>query len=108
MASLTAFLLAFSVLCGNVPVLALTGSKIAQDLTARLSAGSHVFLPSDPAYANQTTSRWEITAPPTYVVAVKPDSIVDVQKVVSGLWCEFLLFPDCWSTGWDFGETHFC
>ncbi|TVY87011.1 FAD-linked oxidoreductase, partial [Lachnellula willkommii] len=83
MASFTAFLVAFFVLCGNVPVWALTGSQIAQDLKASLSAGSHVFLPSDPAYANETTARWEITAPPTYVVAVKPDSIVDVQKVVN-------------------------
>ncbi|TVY40550.1 FAD-linked oxidoreductase [Lachnellula occidentalis] len=84
MAGFTAFLLAFFIvnLCLYDGVWALTGPQIAQDLKKSLSAGSEVFLPSDPAYANQTTARWEITAAPTYVVAVKPDSIVDVQKIV--------------------------
>lgn len=64
-------------------VLALTGQQIAQDLRASLSAGSAVYLPSDPGYATDTTPRWDVYAPPTYVVAVKPGLVEDVQKVVS-------------------------
>lgn len=63
--------------------LALTGQQIAADLQAFLSSGSSVYLPSDPDYAENTTTRWDVYAPPTYVVAVKPALIEDIQKVVS-------------------------
>jgi hypothetical protein len=64
-------------------VLALTGQQIAQDLQASLSTGSGIYLSSNPEYNIKITPRWDVYDPPTYVVAVKPALVGDVQKVVS-------------------------
>lgn len=62
--------------------LALTGQQIVDGLSPSLSSGSAVYLASDPAYAKQITPRWDVYDPPTYVVAVKPAVVEDVQAVV--------------------------
>jgi hypothetical protein len=63
----------------------LTGQQIVSDLRAQLSSGSEIVLTSDAAYASDFTARFDITAPPTYSVGVKPALAGDVQKVVSSL-----------------------
>lgn len=47
-----------------------------------LSAGSKIFLPSDPNYVNETTQRYTTHDAPTYRASVKPALDTDVQKIV--------------------------
>ena len=65
--------------------MALTGPEIAAYFKQHLSAGSSVYLPSDSNYTTQVAQRWDIFAPPTYIVAVKPALPKDVQKIVRQL-----------------------
>ncbi|KAL2289903.1 hypothetical protein FJTKL_01183 [Diaporthe vaccinii] len=50
----------------------LTWQQIAEDLRSELSAASEVISPSEASYATDFTPRYNIAAPPTYTVAVKP------------------------------------
>lgn len=68
--------------------LALTGQQIAAGLKPSLSSGSAVYLASDSQYAKEVTPRWDVYDPPTYVVAVKPAIVEDVQAVVSLLYVD--------------------
>ncbi|PQE24169.1 6-hydroxy-D-nicotine oxidase protein [Rutstroemia sp. NJR-2017a BVV2] len=66
-------------------VLGLTAQRIAHDLRASLSPQSSVFLPSNGSSLENTegvTPRWDVYAPPSYVLAVKPFVIEDVQTIV--------------------------
>lgn len=60
----------------------LTGQQIAEDLRSELSAASEVISPSEASYATDFTPRYNIAAPPTYTVAVKPALVTDVQTIV--------------------------
>lgn len=59
-----------------------TGQRIAADLRSQLSAASEVVCPSEASYATDFTPRYNIAAPPTYTVAVKPALVADVQTIV--------------------------
>ncbi|KAK4203209.1 6-hydroxy-D-nicotine oxidase [Triangularia verruculosa] len=59
-----------------------SGRQIVQDLSAQLSSGSEVILASDASYANNFTQRFSVSRPPSFSVAVKPVSAVDVRQVV--------------------------
>ncbi|ROV92439.1 hypothetical protein VPNG_09576 [Cytospora leucostoma] len=63
-------------------------SNITQTLRSSLSAGTEIFLPSDPDYANETTQRWTVYEEPTYVAAIVPAIASDVQEIVkiAGRW----------------------
>jgi hypothetical protein len=69
-------------------VCAVTGQQIARDLRSELSSGCEIVLTSDDsAYAaGNFTPRYDVAAPPTYTVAVKPMLAADVQKVVGFGW----------------------
>ena len=64
-------------------VLALTSFEIADYLKESLSSGSSVHLTNDTNPTNQIEPRWDLFAPPTYSVAVKPALPVDIQRIVS-------------------------
>ena len=65
------------------PVSALTAAQIASDLQNKLSPASLVVLTSDTeTYARNFTPRYDVAAPPTYMVGVKVSTTADVQKVV--------------------------
>ena len=63
--------------------IALTGPEIATYFSQHLSSASTVYLPGSSDYASNTTQRWNAFSEPTYIVAVKPSTEVDVQKIVS-------------------------
>lgn len=76
-------LLQFWVSCLFVlKVLAVTGPEVASYLDIHLSRASDIFLPSDIKYTQETTQRWNQFSSPTYIIAVKPATDVDVQKIV--------------------------
>lgn len=62
--------------------LALTGQEIATYFRQELTPESEVFLPTDSNYTQETTQRWTTYKAPTYIVAVKPASELDVQTIV--------------------------
>lgn len=47
--------------------------------------GTQVFFPGQKDYASLTTQRWTVYEAPSYLAAIKPACVGDVQKVVSGL-----------------------
>lgn len=55
---------------------------MVQDIKSLLSSGSEVILTSDPNYAVDFQARFETSAPPSYIIGVKPALISDVQKIV--------------------------
>jgi hypothetical protein len=59
-----------------------TGPQIVQDLQALLSSTSEIVLTSDASYTADFTQRFSVSKPPSYVVAVKPVTVTDVQQVV--------------------------
>lgn len=69
---------------------AINGTLVAQDFRRILSPGSGIYLPSDANWENETTQRWDLWNPPTYVISVKPALVEDVQKIVS-------LIVDCFT-----------
>ena len=69
-------------LCLSHTVWAMTGPQVAAYFQENLSSGSSVHLPSDSNYTTQVAQRWDIFAPPTYIVAVKPALPQDIQRVV--------------------------
>lgn len=60
----------------------LTGQQIAEDLRSQLSTASEIISPSEASYATDFTPRYNIAAPPTYIVAVKPALVTDIQTTV--------------------------
>ena len=46
--------------------------------------GTQVFFPGQKNYASLTTQRWSNYEAPSYLAAIKPACVADVQKVVSG------------------------
>lgn len=68
--------------CSSHP---LTGPRITEDLRAQLSPRAEVVNTTDSAvWPEEFRPRYNIVAPPTYIVAVKPATVGDVQKLVSG------------------------
>ncbi len=59
-----------------------TGPQIVQDLQALLSSTSEIVLTSDASYTADFTQRFSVSRPPSFVVAVKPVTVTDVQQVV--------------------------
>lgn len=57
-------------------------TAITQAFQGNLSAGTKIFLPSDPDYANETTQRWTVYEEPTYAAAIVPATASDVQNIV--------------------------
>lgn len=68
----------------------LTGQHIAEDLRSQLSTASEIISPSEASYATDFTPRYNIAASPTYIVAVKPALVTDVQITVRLCTCQFV------------------
>ena len=79
----TLCILICALIFAGTPVYSLTGPAIAAHFRQVLSPKTGVYLPSDPAYASETTQRWNAYGAPSYVVSVKPALDTDVQKIVS-------------------------
>lgn len=81
---LSVFLWALLVALGHATIFArpLTGQQIAENLRSQLSTASEIISPSEASYATDFTPRYNIAAPPTYIVAVKPALVTDVQTIV--------------------------
>ena len=62
-----------------------TGAQIAAYFKEILSTGAEIYLPTDSNFTDETaiTQRWNSFSEPTYIVAVKPSTEGDVQKIVS-------------------------
>lgn len=48
-----------------------------------LSPGAQIILPSSANYSEEVAQRWTIWEEPTYIGAIKPASVADVQNIVS-------------------------
>ncbi|KAK3324866.1 hypothetical protein B0H66DRAFT_472065 [Apodospora peruviana] len=57
-------------------------SNLTGTFASGLSPGASVYLPSDPEYETQITQRWSTWDEPTYVVAIKPATVADIQFIV--------------------------
>ena len=64
-------------------VYALTGEQIARDLGPKLSSDASIYFPNTAAYADDVTPWWDTFIDPSYVVAIQPAVVADVQLVVS-------------------------
>lgn len=71
----------------HVSAAAIDGAAIVAQLRAprwRLSPGTEILLRTDPSFANRTR-RYTSHDAPTYLAAVKPALVSDVQKIVRTL-----------------------
>lgn len=60
----------------------LTREQVADDLRSQLSVASEIVSSSETSYITDFTPRFNVAAPPTYTIAVKPALVTDVQRVV--------------------------
>lgn len=56
--------------------------NITSIFSSSLSPGAQIFLPSDTNYTEDVTQRWTTYDAPTYIGAIKPATVKDIQNIV--------------------------
>ncbi|GLA17566.1 hypothetical protein AnigIFM62618_004708 [Aspergillus niger] len=57
--------------------------NITSIFSSSLSPGAQIFLPSDTNYTEDVTQRWTTYDAPTYIGAIKPATVKDIQNIVT-------------------------
>ncbi|GLA24796.1 hypothetical protein AnigIFM63326_001079 [Aspergillus niger] len=57
--------------------------NITSIFRSSLSPGAQIFLPSDTNYTEDVTQRWTTYDAPTYIGAIKPATVKDIQNIVT-------------------------
>jgi fumiquinazoline A oxidase len=66
-----------------LPLLAVATPNITAIFGNSLSPGAEIFLPSQANYSEDVIERWTTYEAPSYIGAIKPAIVTDIQNIVS-------------------------